>query len=497
MNCQTNHTQDNIMSEQTFKLGKQTLKFDEESYLANSLPISREQMPQIDFDSFLKMLPTITQYVKVTEQLIPANQLKATQNEINLQKVLINLAKGVELTDDALTFICSSDMHIADGHHRHVHALLVEPERLCKCYVFDVSIEELIQFLTKFKQILQKSKDIDDNVISEHLIAMLLESYGMQGPESVPGIGSVDFGTPATANEPGTKGSGDIIQTILGPIKIDWSARLKALRKRKGLDENTGEVINDEELNEMLNECLSEMPNGVILGNSVNEAKSEYKKITIIARDSDNTLVDILTHIKEAGNMGHSFDVIVDPEAKPGKKTYNWDGDGSDTIKSIDVEDFVQESVTEALAMPVQYALAELANFLAPETIEAITTDAKLLPGSSISAIDTDGNECILTKDLELDKYIVKWVTPISEDRMNTKKNRHYESLDDVDPTLIKECENLPTRRKYVKIDEEFSCKTLEGITVGKAGDYLMVGVDDEIYPCDADIFHKTYKPVE
>ena len=430
MNCQTNHTQDSIMSEQTFKLGKQTLKFDEESYLVNSLPISREQMPQIDFDSFLKKLPIITQYVKVTEQLIPANQLKATQNEINLQKVLINLAKGVELTDEALTFICSNDMHIADGHHRHVHALLVEPERLCKCYVFDVSIEELITFLTNFKQILQNSKDIDDNVISEQLVAMLLESYGMQGPEAVPGIGSVDFGTPATANEPGTKGSGDIVQTILGTMKIDWGARLKALRKRKGLEENTGEVIKDEELNEILHECLSEQSNGVILGNAVNEAKSEYKKITIIARDSEDSLVKILTAIKDIGNTGHSMTIVVD-EGCDDEVKFGWDGDGSDTIKSIEVEDVVQESLS------------------------------------------------------------------ISEDRMNTKKNRHYESLDDIDPALIKECENLPTRRKYVKIDEEFSCKTLEGITVGKAGDYLMVGVDSEIYPCDADIFHKTYKPLE
>jgi hypothetical protein len=487
------------MSEQTFKLGKQTLKFDEESYLANSLPISREQMPQIDFDSFLKKLPIITQYVKVTEQLIPANQLKATQNEINLQKVLINLAKGVELTDDALTFICSNDMHIADGHHRHVHALLVEPERLCKCYVFDVSIEELITFLTNFKQILQNSKDIDDNVISEQLIAMLLESYGMQGPEAVPGIGSVDFGTPATANEPGTKGSGDFpgtmsmfVQKMLTDKEKEKQWAKDLLERAAKLDDVKPTTI-EESLQhlETINEFLSSMPDDIIAGNTIiAEDKSEYKKITIIARDSENSLVDILTHIKDAGNMGHSFDIIVDPEAKPGKKTYYWDGDGSDTIKSIDVEDVTQETVTEALSMPVQYTLSELSNFLKPETIEAITADATLLPGSSISAIDTVGNECILTKDLELDKYIVKWVAPISEDRMNTKKNRHYESLDDVDPTLIKEYENLPTRRKYVKIDEEFSCKTLEGITVGKVGDYLMVGVDGEIY-------HTTYKPLE
>lgn len=55
------------------------------------------------------------------------------------------------------------------------------------------------------------------------------------------------------------------------------------------------------------------------------------------------------------------------------------------------------------------------------------------------------------------------------------------------------ECVNLPVSRKYLKMEKEFKVKTMEGITEGKAGDYLMRGVDGEMYPCDADIFHKTY----
>lgn len=35
--------------------------------------------------------------------------------------------------------------------------------------------------------------------------------------------------------------------------------------------------------------------------------------------------------------------------------------------------------------------------------------------------------------------------------------------------------------------------KTLEGVMVAKAGDYIIRGVNDEIYPCKADIFAKTY----
>lgn len=39
--------------------------------------------------------------------------------------------------------------------------------------------------------------------------------------------------------------------------------------------------------------------------------------------------------------------------------------------------------------------------------------------------------------------------------------------------------------------------KTLEGVMVAKAGDYIIRGVNGEIYPCKADIFYKTYEGVE
>ena len=40
-----------------------------------------------------------------------------------------------------------------------------------------------------------------------------------------------------------------------------------------------------------------------------------------------------------------------------------------------------------------------------------------------------------------------------------------------------------------------FEVETLEGRMKGKAGDYLIRGVEGEMYPCDAGIFHKTYEP--
>ena len=39
--------------------------------------------------------------------------------------------------------------------------------------------------------------------------------------------------------------------------------------------------------------------------------------------------------------------------------------------------------------------------------------------------------------------------------------------------------------------------KTLEGIMHANYGDYIIKGIDEEIYPCKPDIFEKTYEPYE
>lgn len=45
---------------------------------------------------------------------------------------------------------------------------------------------------------------------------------------------------------------------------------------------------------------------------------------------------------------------------------------------------------------------------------------------------------------------------------------------------------------------EPAMCKirTLEGVMTANAGDYIIRGVNGEIYPCKADIFEKTYERV-
>ena len=44
------------------------------------------------------------------------------------------------------------------------------------------------------------------------------------------------------------------------------------------------------------------------------------------------------------------------------------------------------------------------------------------------------------------------------------------------------------------QITESFTVETLEGTMKGKAGDYLMQGVNGELYVCDKEIFEKSYE---
>jgi len=46
---------------------------------------------------------------------------------------------------------------------------------------------------------------------------------------------------------------------------------------------------------------------------------------------------------------------------------------------------------------------------------------------------------------------------------------------------------------KAIQMDKEFQIETLEGTMKGKKEDYLLEGLKGEVYPCDKEIFEKTY----
>jgi hypothetical protein len=68
------------------------------------------------------------------------------------------------------------------------------------------------------------------------------------------------------------------------------------------------------------------------------------------------------------------------------------------------------------------------------------------------------------------------------------------------DPEWIVEAIKNKTVGVY-SMNENGICKleiqTLEGTMAANVGDYVIKGIEGEIYPCKPDIFEKTYEPVK
>lgn len=57
----------------------------------------------------------------------------------------------------------------------------------------------------------------------------------------------------------------------------------------------------------------------------------------------------------------------------------------------------------------------------------------------------------------------------------------------------FKKCMKKPISVRATKMRDDFFVKTPEGVMEGDAGDYLMIGIDGERYPCKKEIFEKSY----
>jgi hypothetical protein len=102
----------------------------------------------------------------------------------------------------------------------------------------------------------------------------------------------------------------------------------------------------------------------------------------------------------------------------------------------------------------------------------------------------------------ECSRYIVGWnvIRPNYYNRFD-KKCGDFEKMDDaVKFDMYEDVPNMKfcMKKKIVinakQIDTFFRVDTLEGnYKQGKPGDYLMKGLEGELYICDKDIFEKTY----
>ena len=67
-----------------------------------------------------------------------------------------------------------------------------------------------------------------------------------------------------------------------------------------------------------------------------------------------------------------------------------------------------------------------------------------------------------------------------------------FETYEDV--PKMQSCIKKPIPVHAVQIMEEFKVNSMEGdYALGKAGDYLMKGIDGEMYICDKSIFERSY----
>ncbi len=67
----------------------------------------------------------------------------------------------------------------------------------------------------------------------------------------------------------------------------------------------------------------------------------------------------------------------------------------------------------------------------------------------------------------------------------------------DVQIVPFKSYRKLPVVIQAVKILEPFTVDTLEGTHQGSPGDFLIMGIQGELYPCKPDIFAATYEEVD
>ncbi|MDB5226808.1 MAG: hypothetical protein JWN78_1001 [Bacteroidota bacterium] len=57
----------------------------------------------------------------------------------------------------------------------------------------------------------------------------------------------------------------------------------------------------------------------------------------------------------------------------------------------------------------------------------------------------------------------------------------------------FKKAVKKPIPVRCIQINEPFEVETLEGKVKGNAGDWLIVGINGEMYPVANEIFYKTY----
>ena len=121
--------------------------------LGKSAGYKRKELPQVDLDDIPKIVSELVLRDKVGFKVlaIAASRIKFTQDEIDKDKVESKRGRGKRKQYKYRLFLLSRGWYTVDGHHDVAHALLDNPKQKLMCFVFDLSIHELIDRINQSK----------------------------------------------------------------------------------------------------------------------------------------------------------------------------------------------------------------------------------------------------------------------------------------------------------------------------------------------------------
>lgn len=71
--------------------------------------------------------------------------------------------------------------------------------------------------------------------------------------------------------------------------------------------------------------------------------ESDQKELHLIISDSEGSIQDLIETIKDYTQMGHTFEVVIDPGDSDYERSFYIDGDGSDKIRDVEVYEIKDE----------------------------------------------------------------------------------------------------------------------------------------------------------
>jgi len=74
------------------------------------------------------------------------------------------------------------------------------------------------------------------------------------------------------------------------------------------------------------------------LKNDLGKYDDEIEVSFKIKGDGKSDIVEMLKRISDIGGIGHSFEIVVDPESSEYRETFGFDGDGADRIDDIKID---------------------------------------------------------------------------------------------------------------------------------------------------------------